>query len=500
MFETNEELPLNFLYSKGIEIKLEILNALYRNYYGYTIEELSNKLHISKKTLYKYLKHLRDLSLQTFNNDLFLIDEQTNKYRFKETKIKFLTLRYKLIESCEPFQLLLAITNSTSVNVYDFCTKYYVTESTLKNKIHSINETLKSLNLRIRIKKQEIYLEGDEGTIRYYLTSIIWRVYNGLKFPFNNLIELKMNQLKNLIFNTFPNKITAGKKDLISCFFMVSIIRSLNHPIIKEQLPKYSYSASIRCPFYKNFIRDLKKMFVLNNLEIEFLILIFYTFPDFYMYTGLSTCILKVLYKQDINKYSSINKYIDFIKDKNPTWSIQSENGKKLYFATIASYISSDIFKEAYFNLQDLNLLKVSSQEFPNLIPSIVSAVKSFNSELSPSIIKSLSYRLAQAYLICFYPIDFEPNLDILLISDSPYYIERKTLYGIKSAVGFKYNINLTTDPYQFKNPDLIIATGVYLDIPDYIPTVYVFPQITKRDELMILKTCDEIYKKKYSK
>lgn len=57
MFKVIEELPLKALYSRDITIKLEILNALYREYNGYTIESLSHKINVSKKRYINTLKN-----------------------------------------------------------------------------------------------------------------------------------------------------------------------------------------------------------------------------------------------------------------------------------------------------------------------------------------------------------------------------------------------------------------------------------------------------------
>lgn len=125
-----EKLPLNQLFSKEVKIQLKILNAFYLNYEGFTIEGLSEKIDISSKTIYKYIKELNKISFSSTSKSVISISKKNSNYQFVCSKIDFLTLRYQIIESTEAIKLIWALLSYSSVTFYDFCTANYVSEST----------------------------------------------------------------------------------------------------------------------------------------------------------------------------------------------------------------------------------------------------------------------------------------------------------------------------------------------------------------------------------
>lgn len=500
MFEKKEELPLNQLYSKEAKIQLKILNAFYRNYEGFTIDELSEKIDISSKTIYKYIKEINKISISSTSKILISISQKNSNYQFTGSKIDFLTLRYQIIESTEAIKLIWALLSNSSVTFYDFCTTNYVSESTLRNIVRTLNSMMNFLNLKIIIRKNQIYINGNEAIIRYCFTSIIWRVYNGLKYPFYIIDETKLSKLRDIISMDFPVNISNGKKDLFLLFLLVSVIRASHSPLLYKELPVYTPELTCKSVYFKKLKEILKNKFILKDTEIQFILLLFYTFPEFYNLPKRNEYTFNKLKKINNDTFNSIENYLEFIKLKHPECSLKSTSAQTFISATLSVFISVDIFKEAFFNLQDLNLIQFSSKEFPMLLPSIQKIISAQNPKLKQGVLKSLVFRLAQSYLVSFSPRDFEPIINILLITDSPLYVERGTILKLKRILSYKFNAKISTEVSSIDSIDLVIATGIYRDNPKDIPTVYIFPQIEERDKITILKVCDEIYSKKIIK
>ena len=151
--------------------------------------------------------------------------------------------------------------------------------------------------------------------------------------------------------------------------------------------------------------------------------------------------------------------------------------------------------------MQDLNLLKFSYDNFPTLLPTIQKNIVRSISNTQDGIIKSLTFRLTQAYLVEFSPMDFEPEINIMLITDSPPFVEKGIILMLNSILATKYNVNFSTEISNLNHTDLIISTGLYVNLNNestsQIPKVFIFPQIEERDKFEILESCKIIHEKK---
>lgn len=499
MFRLKEELPLNNLYSKEVRIMLNLLNEIYRETDGLTVETISLKTAISAKTVYKYIRDLNELSMETYNKKSIELSSHNNHYYFYGDKIEFLTLRYLILEKCEALQLIFELIPSSSVNIYNFCSRFFISESTLKNNIRRINNIFEFLNLRLITRKNEIYLIGDEAIIRYCFSSILWRTYNGLIWPYNNLLnQSKLQNLKQILYKNPKARISLGKQDMFMTQLAISILRlNSSHALSNNELPSYTKKLTSNFIHLEEFKITLKEQYFFPDLEVDFILLNLYLSPEQAGLVNRNEFTLNVLKNHSPLIYNSSIQFIDFIQKKHTEWDPNSKNGRLFISAVLSAHIVTDLYKQASFNMQDLNLIYYASTEFPSLIPSITQIAQSLNPNLPEDILRAFSFHLTKVYLLSFSPRDFEPEINVLLVSDSPAYVERGIIYRIKSILKYKYNLVISTDPSAFTSIDLVIATGLYTDIPQYPPIIFVFPQILNRDSQTIMEACEKIYRDK---
>ncbi|WKF72350.1 helix-turn-helix domain-containing protein [Lactococcus lactis] len=499
MFKTNDELPLERLFSKEIKIKLKLLNELYRNVDGFTVESLATKTTLSSKTIYKYLRDINKLSSNYYGEICVNISPNNNNYYFQGDKIKFLTLRFLIIESCASIQLLLALIPKSSVNKYEFCSRFYLSESTLKNYIRAINSLLEYLDIRLTTRKNEIYLVGDEVIVRYCFSSILWRTYNGLKWPFESFFSTKkLLELNKLLYKNPELTISLGKQSIFLTQMAVNILRvKSSHIITEQQLPIYTKELTKDFQYLKEFKKALKEEFYFRDVEINFIILNLYLSPEQLGIYSRNLLTFTILKNKNLPAFNSSKQFIEIVQKKYPLWDADSTKGQIFIAAVLSAHIATDIYKKACFNMQDLDLINFASNEFPLLLPSINNITRSINPTLPEDIIKPLAFQLTKAYLLSFSPISFEPQINILLATDSPNFVERGTISQINSIFKYKYNLNISTDPSEISNIDLVISTGLYPGMPKDISTIYVFPQIIERDAQKIKEACEKIYKEK---
>lgn len=498
MFETNHEFPLQQLFSKEIDAQIRIINAMYRNVQGYRIDDLAEELHLSNKTVYKYLRQINSLATVILSKEIFILCKEPTIYQFSGDKIDFLKLRYSIIETCYSIKMLKDLLSNSSIHIYNFCENNFISESAFKKHIYTLNLMLKDLNIKIKIRSNQIFLFGDEATIRYFMTSFFWRLYNGIKWPFENIDHNKIKKIEYIFFKSDASDISKGKQKIFLYFLAVSITRANSKfSVIPESLPPYTNELVSNTYLPPKISQYLKDLFFLEKLEINFILLLLYIFPEFYLPYKQIELTLNTIESNSPLTYGSIKNFINFCKKKHPKWNIKSEEGQKFISAVLASHIATALFKEAYFNIQDLDLVQYFSKNVPMLLPSIQDIVLKGNANLSITKQKSLVFRLTQSYIMSFPPSDFEPEVKILLISDSPMFIETEIIHKINSILRYKNNVVITTNAYAFQAPDLIIATASYTDDTYDAPTVYIFPQIDSRDANNIIRICKQISHKK---
>ena len=88
-----------------------------------------------------------------------------------------------------------------------------------------------------------------------------------------------------------------------------------------------------------------------------------------------------------------------------------------------------------------------------------------------------------------------------MLITDSPPFVEKGIILKLNSILATKYNIKISTEISNLNQTDLIISTGLYVNLysesTSQIPKVFIFPQIEERDKFEILEACKIIHEKK---
>lgn len=499
MFKINDEFPLENLYSKEIKIKLKLLNILYRNPDGYTVEGLSDETSLAPKTIYKYIRNLNLLSDNHFGKHCINVSPDNRNYYFQGDKIKFLKLRFLILEDCESLQLLFALISNSSVNRYKFCSQYFLSDSTLKICIRAINILFEPMDIHLITRKNEIYLKGNEAIIRYCFSSLLWRTYNGLKWPFESLLnEQKILELIKSFYKDSESKISLGKQMLLMIQLGVGILRAKSsHLISVEELPIYTKALTTTILHSIEFEKALKKLFYINDTEIDFILLNLYLSPEQNKISSNNQLTLDVFKNFKAETYNSSVQFIKFIKEIHPDWDASSTKSEVFIAGVLSAHIATDIYKQACFNLQDLNMIQFISTEFPMLIPSLYNVIANLNPNMPKNILNALVFHLVKAYLLSFEPKDFEPEINILVITDSPKSVERGTIFQINSILRNKYNINISTDSSSFTSIDLIISTGLYLDLPKASHIIYVFPQIIERDAKAIRETCETVSKDK---
>lgn len=483
------------IYSKEAVRQLFLLKLLYNSPQAIDIETLTFQMAMDRRSIYKIIEQLNAIMKEERLKTEIHVSSK-GEYTYTGNKIDYYRLRGLIVENEPMMQLAKHFLEGRRISFSEFCSENFISESTFKRYIGKSNTLLKSLGIRISIKKDEIHVQGSEANIRYSLISFFWRVYHGVSWPFKNINELHVHHTIDKLLR-YSENISYGKKRQLSYFFAVYILRAqAGFSIEKEELPPYFEALVYHNPVFERFSIKFAERFPLEKKELGFIYLSLYIFPNSYNYIQKSSETLEVLTIKGYNTYSSIKNFVAFIKEKHPDFDITATQKKDFVAMIIASRIFIDIFDNIYFNSSALSIFSYAQNNFPNLLPSIQEGIKKFEPNLSPNNLKALSLRYAQAYVMEFSPRDFEPKINILLDTDMPMYTDKIMQERLNAILSPKFNYQWVMREEKVL-PDLLFATGVIPEKFSKVPTVYLNAEVSKKDKDAILKMCEKIVEEK---
>ncbi|WP_338963375.1 helix-turn-helix domain-containing protein [Lactococcus petauri] len=484
-----------YIFSRDTCQQLSILEILFNSQRGANIEMLIKSIGADRRIVLRHLKYIDNIASE-LEIDKLKVHPKSRERLFLGNKLEYYRLRISLMKKEPMLTFIELFLDNKSVNLTSFCKENFISESTFRRKLQSANILLKLADSKFVVRKNRIYLLGEERIIRYALISFLWRVYRGIEWPFKGVDEKQVDKIISLII---PSKkyLNAGKRKHFAFYFAVFVSRAQSENIISEKLlPKYA-KALISNSYYKEKItRIINKELTLPQVELEFMLLIFYIFPECYEeFQGIDNT-LDILKKYSRRSYISIIHFVSFMKKRHPKWNDKQPKNALFWPAMISARIFVDIFKLTYFNTSAVRIYSHVTVDYPNLLPTIKKNILSHEPRLPKNTVKSLTLRYGQAYVMEFSPQDFEIEITILLLTDGAAYIDEITINRIQNLLKNRFNIKLLVGETNVV-PDLILATDmVDLRYP-HIKKLYINPEISLKDTENIFRACDNIKKKK---
>lgn len=482
------------IFSKDVVRQLSLLKILYNND-GIEIEDLISKLLLERRIIYKCIDQLRKLVVDQFLK-IEIVVSSKGKYFFKGNKRDYYQLRAIIIDKEPITQLAKALLKQKSVEFSHFCSSNYMSESTLKRCFRKVNILLNPLELHLCVCKKQIFLKGSELKVRYCLLSFFWRYYHGVVWPFDGIKENDIYQLLDDLISSNA-EISYGKKKQLGYLFAVYILRAETGVLLSQRdFPQYFGDYVYKNQFFEFFLEKVQSKFKLKQIDIGSIFFSLYIFSESYSYIQSSSVSLEILKKLSSQSYDSIMSFVKFVKKKHPNFGIYLNSPSNFLATLIAGRIFVDTFGCLYFNISLIAIFKYAEENFPHLLPSISKAIKKDEPNLSSSILKTLTFRYAQAYVLEFSPRDFEPKIKLLLDTDVPMYEDKLIIERITHLLAPKYNYEWVTLK-QTEHPDLIITTGEIEDIFPEVIKVTLNVELSQKDIHNIMKTCEKILDEK---
>ena len=486
------------LFSKDGVRKLLLLKHLYNSEDAVGIEELVFELGLDRRSLYKLLGSLNDL-IQSEKLVPEIESISRGQYIFRGNKIDYFRVRVQIVNDEPMMNLAKRFLTHESLDVSNFCTENFMSESTLRKYIRNANELLIPLGIRISIRQGNIRIVGNEASIRYCLVSLFWRYFRGIYWPFKEVERETLNRFISSL-TSVSEGISYGKRLQLTYYWAVCIQRSqIGCEISQMDLPSYFEALLTNNEYFKRFSKLFVLKYKISSQEVKFAFFILYMFPDSYKYIQDTSETLSILKSIEPQSYVSIREFIVFIRDKHPDFEIISEKRARFVAMLISGRIFVDTFKDIYFNSSALTIFTYSANNYPHFLPSIKKHIEETAPHLSENTVKSLTLRYAQAYAAEFSPRDFEAKLLILLDTDLPLYVDvimRKRLDHLLSP---RFNYEWVSLKQKIL-PDLLLATGPTDLRFSNVTKVFINAEVSEQDRKNILEACEDLITQKKKK
>lgn len=454
-------LSTNYL-DKTTSYYLELIEVLYAENTHTTLENLSLKLNKSKKNISSAIEQLRRYDTNEKN---FILYRKNVGYSFNGSKVDFLEMRLKIIESSYVFYILKNLTLSNNLSIEDVSYKYHISESSVRNQIKKLNMILSKIDLKIKTKSRKLFLLGPELQIRYFSYQFFWNVYKGLNWPFDYIDYKKLREnVTKTMFEVFPN-LTVSDTILNAWLytFSINIIRyNLKNTFSINEIPDFLISINKDLFSPNIFNCNLVKIYRLPNEEVHFLLILLQTRARFYLIPNiLNNSIL--LHKKMDTIYYKIDKYFESINkiatNKNDYDIIL---GKSILLAT---NLTATLFKGFSFNFNGYDIESYFNFISPQLLYNIESLIRRLCIKFpSAEFLNQRNYllvRYAEVYALLYSPTDFEKKINVYIETDMHFALAALFIKHMKSIFSFYSNIHFYSNIDIEKNdvlPDLIVT------------------------------------------
>lgn len=381
-------------------------------------------------------------------------------------------------------QLTEAIFNQEINSIISYAQDHYLSDATVRRYLNKVRKYFGSFN--VSISRATINLIGDEKQIRLLMMIFYWRVYGGVKWPFDNINEKEIIETTHEILND----LNFSKKKLpyiyirqMSFYFAEQLIRtrkgnyiSKNDSIINELAQGELFEQ------FTSIMLKYKEKVNVYSPELKFHHVLFMSMAASYNY--LSYDALNRIYQEHEERNSEIisatnialKEMTDILKtNTSPDEKLDEEEKKALFACHYFSYVfkgfDSDMNGIVYYNFFNKyhnNLTKIIYELTDDLYNKTQYSIFLESDFLLLPYINILTHNMRLAL--------FEKKINIILETDMPILLTKHLENKIETFFQEEYNINfidIVTSQYTQKI-DVVITTKNIAGMEQYYNEAYI--------------------------
>lgn len=489
---------LNSFFGNESSTEIELLQVLYKNSGFMDIEELSARLNIDRRSVYKYFELLQNNSynLKSTTNEIF-ISKRGRGYKFAGTKKDYKLLYKKIVESNPFFELLTSLLLNNEVSITKFSIDHFMSESKFLKRLYELNLLFEEYGLSVKRRAGQARLMGDEAKIRFFAVAFFWKVYHGSYWPFPSISKKKCDQLVSKIFT--KNKINYNEigQNLTSYAFAITILRVRRglridpkkidsikkSPFIDDEV--FSIILNTEDELTATLLKEFRSSYHLDETEITFLLFWFYSNSNFYL--------VNPRLKEYLNHFTKKKGYlfsVSKLQRKLPEISrfkTLSLTTKQMYLSTLlAGSMSVELFGKTSFTVTGYEIEEYIQKNAPKLLlraTELLTQASIYSDD--PDKKYGLALQIAIANTLIINPTDYMKKIKIKIETDLPTALEFTVVERIKNTFKSFYNIELSNN-LSYQDADFCLSTNPLSEMDRSLETLLINAQVTESDIVAI--------------
>ncbi|EOL41813.1 hypothetical protein RV11_GL001412 [Enterococcus phoeniculicola] len=476
----------NEFLGRQAEKELQLLKLLYLEAPTFlSVKELSMELQIDRRTVYKYYNALTKIPyLNQEKKGEILVQKHNLGYTFKGTKADYKLIKQQLIQSNPFYEMLVTLFFYNEVNITKFSIENFVSESSIRDRLVKLETALATFHLSIQKKDKVIYLNGDEKRIRYVMVLFFWRIYNGLDWPFQGIVQGKTKSIISTLAEVTDYKITKVNNELLSYILAVNVIRNQkfflvdNNFIEKTALSRHILNANQELK--RTTEKILKKNYFFNSNESDFVLLWLSMVANFHSNSNNLTKEYAHYICENIVSSSNSEWY------KRRVTELTEREQTAFWEVLVYGHMCTELFKDIGFTITGYDVKSYLEDTYPAYFPKVRAILSQFTLGMyTEEERESLLYYYTLAYSLIEEVSFFSNLIKVKLETDLPQVLEIGVKKRIEKTFENFYNLDVdTTNKYD--SYDLCISTSPLSILDKDYASLLINAQVTLNDFVKI--------------
>ncbi|WP_317946621.1 helix-turn-helix domain-containing protein [Carnobacterium maltaromaticum] len=271
-----------------------------------SLEEISKRVGISKKTTHIQMKQIKQLIETKYTNQAkILISHQGYKLE-RDISFSIQVIIINILQEQLLFELVIVAAKNETEHVKKFLEKNYTSLTQFYSYQKNLNAYLKKYSIKI-IANPYIHFDGEEHKIRLFLFDFYCEFFQSHEWPFENVSKLVIQEIVVDIEHNMKCIIEISQKKKLQYVLAICLLRIKIGKIIKKSIDSEYKNYSI---LYKNIdiYNVISNDIFLCEKEIENELFCLFNLSNIFDLMPLSYWNI-----EEIDNKNSINDAIDFI-------------------------------------------------------------------------------------------------------------------------------------------------------------------------------------------
>ncbi|WP_160240726.1 helix-turn-helix domain-containing protein [Enterococcus faecalis] len=493
----------------SVSIKLDIAELLYRSKFWVSSEEIAVYLKLDKKTIHRYTNELSE-DIIDFNRETISFESTKGKgiKLYVSNSNDYREFKQFLVDNTLTVNIVKALTLKKENSLITLADENFVSESTIRRKIQQLKEYVEFMDISIISRSGQYSILGDEREIRMFLFIILWKVYRGRTWPFNEIEYNKMMTVINELTQSTNFYIKEINKQKAAFILAICFIRYKKKETI--DLSQIDPKIIKLCEVIDNHTgvsEYLYHNYFLPKNESYFFILLLLNRPGIYAISFDNKSVAELCRDIEPEYYNTTVFVLDSLLNYF-NLEASSEVYSQIFNTLLANHLYLLMNPGTHYDNNGYYIYPTLYSSYPVLMSKIKEFIKNdvpkelLHSDHNAELLSS-SYFFVLSQLMDVKK--FEPKIKVYFESDFPFVAENYIINYVYSYLKSTYNVEFFSNYFEvdLEEIDLIISTSAaptLIEIQKNIPNINIFPETVRKDISSIENEIVKLLEIKYFK